>query len=112
MGRKKIKIDYIADEKFRRVTYCKRKRGLLKKAMELSLLCGNDVLLIIRDKDSNRAILYNSINAEDRGLFHSTIDNNESTYACSNTDVNFHIIISILIYLVMRMVRLLRKLKD
>jgi len=91
VGRKKIKIDYITNEKFRRVTYCKRKRGLLKKAMELSLLSGNDILLIIRDKTTNRAILYNSIGINDQTLFHETIKNEELTCACSNKDVNINI---------------------
>eukprot|EP00826_Nyctotherus_ovalis_P053293 TRINITY_DN68_c0_g1_i7.p1 TRINITY_DN68_c0_g1~~TRINITY_DN68_c0_g1_i7.p1 ORF type:complete len:256 (+),score=41.24 TRINITY_DN68_c0_g1_i7:97-864(+) len=86
MGRKKIKINYIEDDKFRRVTYCKRKRGLLKKAMELSLLCGNEVLLIIRDKATKRAVLYNSEGTDDRGLFEETMMNKELTSMCTNTD--------------------------
>ena len=89
MGRKKIKINYITDEKFRKVTCCKRKKGLLKKAMELSLLCGNDVLLIIHEKSSNRAILYNSLENNDKGLFADIFMNDKYTYACSNDDVSF-----------------------
>lgn len=87
MGRNKIKIDYITNDKFRKVTSCKRKKGLLKKAMELSLLCGNDVLLIIREKNTRRAILYNSISADDETLFNETLGNERLTYACSNSHV-------------------------
>jgi hypothetical protein len=39
MGRKKIEIQRIADERNRQVTFAKRKFGLLKKAYELSVLC-------------------------------------------------------------------------
>jgi hypothetical protein len=92
VGRKKIKINYIKDEKFRRVTCCKRKRGLLKKAMEFSLLCGIEVLLVIRDKNTNRALLYNSIDVGDTDLFNETIANTELTQACTNTDVTSCII--------------------
>jgi len=92
VGRKKVKINYIADEKFRRVTYCKRKRGLLKKAMELSLLCGVEVLLVIRNENTNRTLLYNSIGVNDTDLFNETITNSELTQVCTNADVEFCII--------------------
>ncbi|OAF70529.1 hypothetical protein A3Q56_01717 [Intoshia linei] len=47
MGRKKIKISRIADERNRQVTFTKRKFGLMKKAYELSILCDCEVALII-----------------------------------------------------------------
>ncbi|OMH86410.1 Myocyte-specific enhancer factor 2B [Zancudomyces culisetae] len=47
MGRKKIRIQKISNDRNRQVTYFKRKSGLLKKAYELSTLCGCDISLII-----------------------------------------------------------------
>ncbi|KAK9833705.1 hypothetical protein WJX74_003257 [Apatococcus lobatus] len=47
MGRKKIRIEKIGDERNRQVTFTKRKNGLMKKAMELSVLCGCEISLVI-----------------------------------------------------------------
>ncbi|KAJ1971950.1 hypothetical protein H4R34_005572 [Dimargaris verticillata] len=47
MGRKKIKIQPIADDRGRQVTFLKRKQGLMKKAYELSVLCDCQIALII-----------------------------------------------------------------
>jgi len=47
MGRKKIQISRIGDERNRQVTFTKRKFGLMKKAYELSVLCDCDIALII-----------------------------------------------------------------
>ena len=41
MGRKKLDtMDYISNENLRNIAYSKRRKGLVKKAMELSKLCG------------------------------------------------------------------------
>uniref|UniRef100_A0A1I8ISD6 MADS-box domain-containing protein n=1 Tax=Macrostomum lignano TaxID=282301 RepID=A0A1I8ISD6_9PLAT len=47
MGRKKIQIARIEDERTRQVTFTKRKFGLMKKAYELSVLCDCEVALIV-----------------------------------------------------------------
>eukprot|EP00183_Erythrolobus_madagascarensis_P002921 CAMPEP_0185849624 /NCGR_PEP_ID=MMETSP1354-20130828/4072_1 /TAXON_ID=708628 /ORGANISM="Erythrolobus madagascarensis, Strain CCMP3276" /LENGTH=503 /DNA_ID=CAMNT_0028550187 /DNA_START=315 /DNA_END=1826 /DNA_ORIENTATION=+ len=47
MGRKKIKIQPIEDPRNRHVTFNKRKTGLLKKAMELAVLCDCEIGLVI-----------------------------------------------------------------
>eukprot|EP00037_Helgoeca_nana_P010551 m.93055 g.93055 ORF g.93055 m.93055 type:complete len:251 (+) comp20272_c0_seq4:106-858(+) len=51
MGRRKIAIKPITDPKKRKITLSKRKSGLLKKAYELSVLCGCEVGIVMFDAD-------------------------------------------------------------
>ena len=61
MGKRKItKFEEIENKVSKYVTYCKRKKGVIKKAMELSLLCGQDVMLTIYDKRKQKLVLYQS----------------------------------------------------
>ena len=57
MGKRRIdKISLIENLSHRKVTYCKRKKGLLKKAIELSLLCDLKMFVFMYDKKQKRAI--------------------------------------------------------
>ena len=59
MGKRKIhKFVKIEDNNSRNVTYCKRKKGLIKKAMELSLLCHQQVYLSIFDQERQKLVIY------------------------------------------------------
>ena len=49
MGRKKIEIKHISSHKERVICFQKRKVGLLKKAAELSILCGTPVSIVFSD---------------------------------------------------------------
>eukprot|EP00730_Choanoeca_flexa_P010675 TRINITY_DN1988_c0_g1_i1.p1 TRINITY_DN1988_c0_g1~~TRINITY_DN1988_c0_g1_i1.p1 ORF type:complete len:501 (+),score=111.44 TRINITY_DN1988_c0_g1_i1:170-1672(+) len=49
MGRRRIEIQPIEEERARQVTLNKRKYGLFKKAYELGILCQCDVALVIYD---------------------------------------------------------------
>ncbi|CAN6467074.1 unnamed protein product [Victoria cruziana] len=51
MARKKLSLSYIAKDSARRVTFKKRKRGLLKKVYELSTLCDVTICAIIYGKN-------------------------------------------------------------
>ena len=64
MGRRKIKIERITDPRQRVITLTKRKRGLIKKAMELSLLTGAQVVLQIFDEAENYYVKYASEEAD------------------------------------------------
>jgi len=59
MGKKKVDVcKYIPNKMQRDVTYSKRKRGLIKKAIELSKMCGQDIFLIIFDKNKQKIVEY------------------------------------------------------
>lgn len=50
MGKRRIdQIQLIPNMSHRKVTYCKRKKGLLKKSIELSVLCDLKVFTYIYD---------------------------------------------------------------
>ena len=60
MGRRKIEIKHIENQKMRRVTFRKRRIGLLKKAIELSLLTGAKVYLKVYHEKDKSLVEYNS----------------------------------------------------
>ena len=47
MGRNKIIIEPLTNDRSKLTTFLKRRSGLLKKAMEVSILCGCEITLII-----------------------------------------------------------------
>ncbi|GMM36436.1 Smp1 protein [Saccharomycopsis crataegensis] len=53
MGRRKIEIQPIEDERNRSITFVKRKAGLFKKAHELAILCKVDIAVIILDDNND-----------------------------------------------------------
>jgi len=65
MGRRKIEIKAIKDDRNRSVTFLKRKGGLFKKAHELSVLCSVDVAVFVF---GNNKKLYEYSSADMRDL--------------------------------------------
>lgn len=64
MGRRKIDIQYLADDRVRKVTFCKRKGGLFKKADDLAKLCGVEVGVIIVCENQQKTCTYASTNLD------------------------------------------------
>lgn len=84
MGRKKIQISRIADERNRQVTFTKRKFGLMKKAYELSVLCDCEIALIIFNS-ANKLFQYASTDM-DKVLLKYT-EYNEPHESRTNKDI-------------------------
>uniref|UniRef100_A0A7N6FFI3 MADS-box domain-containing protein n=1 Tax=Anabas testudineus TaxID=64144 RepID=A0A7N6FFI3_ANATE len=84
MGRKKIQIARIMDERNRHVTFTKRKFGLMKKAYELSVLCDCEIALIIFNS-TNKLFQYASTDM-DKVLLKYT-EYNEPHESRTNSDI-------------------------
>ncbi|XP_078288062.1 LOW QUALITY PROTEIN: MEF2 transcription factor homolog [Rhinoraja longicauda] len=84
MGRKKIQITRILDERNRQVTFTKRKFGLMKKAYELSVLCDCEIALIIFNH-TNKLFQYASTDM-DKVLLKYT-EYNEPHESRTNADI-------------------------
>ncbi|CAF2113770.1 unnamed protein product [Brassica oleracea] len=58
MGRKKIDLKTIECPKERSSKYSKRKKGLLKKAEEMAVLCDSDIILLVFSPTSKPNLFY------------------------------------------------------
>lgn len=52
-GRKKIMMEYIEGKNKRSVTFSKRKKGIMKKAYELNVLTGTQILLLVASESGH-----------------------------------------------------------
>ncbi|KAF3497561.1 hypothetical protein DY000_02056982 [Brassica cretica] len=58
MGRKKIELKTIECPKEKSSKYSKRKKGLLKKAEEMAVLCDSDIILLVFSPTSKPNLFY------------------------------------------------------
>ena len=57
----RYKVDLTAsirDSKKRIMTFCKRKKELLKRAIELSNMCSLNIMLVIQNPENSRMTVY------------------------------------------------------
>ena len=59
MGRRKVdKTKKIESVNKRNVTFCKRRRGILKKCIEMSKMCEQRVFMVIYDPVKQKAVQF------------------------------------------------------
>ncbi|ODQ64056.1 hypothetical protein NADFUDRAFT_43692 [Nadsonia fulvescens var. elongata DSM 6958] len=78
MGRRKIAIKPLQDDRNRSVTFLKRKAGLFKKAHELAVLCQVDIAVIILSPDQRKLYQFTSC------------DRNDLMEKCDKLDIQEH----------------------
>lgn len=70
MTRKKVKLAFITNDASRKATFKKRKKGLLKKLTELTILCGIDACAIVFSPFNSHPDLWPSVVGVHRVLSH------------------------------------------
>lgn len=90
MGRKKIQLRRIEDKSSRQVTFSKRRKGLAKKASELSVLCDVEVALLVVSSSGRLYDFYGGNNSLpkilDRYRCHSGLECDSSNGAMNIMD--------------------------
>ena len=90
MGRNKVDVCQLVQNSDRRtITYSKRKRGLIKKAIELSTMCDQYVSLTLFDKKKSKIVQYCSSYDFNPKLVTSLLDNSvlpQLTYQLFNNN--------------------------
>ena len=72
MRKNKIQVnEYINDKNARIVSYSKRKKNLIKKAIELSKMCGQEIFIMIFDKERQKIVEYRNHNDFDINIVSS-----------------------------------------
>ena len=68
MGRKLIEIKKITDRVAKEYAFAQRKRGLLKKTIELGILCDLEIALVVFDPEKNALIEYSTEHMTDQRI--------------------------------------------
>src|SRR3989338_3746493 len=84
LGRRRIPIQFITDRNRRQITFSKRKAGIMKKAFELSILTGTEVLLLITSETGH---IYTFASPKFRNLIKCS-HGRDLIQACLNASAN------------------------
>ncbi|GMN55831.1 hypothetical protein TIFTF001_024945 [Ficus carica] len=74
MGRKKVVMKRIEDRNSRHVAFSKRRNGLMKKALELSVLCDVEVAVIVFSGNGRLYEFSSSKSMDDMERIHRGVD--------------------------------------
>eukprot|EP00800_Vazella_pourtalesii_P020996 TRINITY_DN762_c0_g2_i5.p1 TRINITY_DN762_c0_g2~~TRINITY_DN762_c0_g2_i5.p1 ORF type:complete len:588 (+),score=141.60 TRINITY_DN762_c0_g2_i5:205-1968(+) len=85
MGRKKIAIERIPDNRNRQITFMKRKLGLFRKAYQLSVLCDCQISVIIMPKN-NKLFQYSS--SDMNSILQKYVSHPHPDEALTNEDIS------------------------
>tara|TARA_B110000285_G_C14973987_1_gene538010 strand:+ start:256 stop:552 length:297 start_codon:yes stop_codon:yes gene_type:complete len=72
--RNKTELKLIEDNNKRKVTTSKRKRGVIKKTIELSVMCGLDIFMVIFDREKQSLVEFSSEADFDQGVITHMLD--------------------------------------
>lgn len=79
MGRRKIKMKKIQNKRQRQIALCKRKRGIMKKVCELSILCDCEIFLYISKLEKNGKNTFYSSKSDINDMITQTLESIEKT---------------------------------
>ena len=88
MGKHKTKIDRIKNTKIRHLTFYKRKKGLLKKAMELSAMCDVHILLWIFNSNMKRWAEFTTLPFNNLVQIHNEMSGREISIFSPSVELN------------------------
>ena len=87
--RKAIGLQRIEDYESQRVSLVKRRKGIVKKCIELNIMCQQDVYLVIFDRQKQKLLEYRSDHDMDLQLVGHLLDNQFKSQikrkACDNS---------------------------
>ena len=79
-------MEVIKDKIKRKIACSKRKKGIIKKAMELSILCNQKIFMIIYDQDKQKTVQYCSHSTFNVQQVTSILQGNKLQKAHTNED--------------------------
>ena len=74
-----MELKKIEDQEAQRVSLAKRRKGLVKKCIELSVMCSQDIFVVIYDQEKQKLVEYRSDDSFDVDVVSSLLDRSLSS---------------------------------